>query len=58
MLFWDVDTQKDFLLPGGRLYVSGAEKIIPNLHELTVWAGARQVPIISSACAHQPGDPN
>jgi nicotinamidase/pyrazinamidase len=25
--------------------------------ELTVWAGARQVPIISSACAHQPGDP-
>lgn len=57
MLFWDVDTQKDFLLPGGRLYVRGAEKIIPNLHELTVWASAHEVPIISSACAHRLTDP-
>lgn len=57
MLFWDVDTQKDFLVPAGRLYVSGAEKIIPNLRELTLWAGAHQVPLISSACAHRPGDP-
>lgn len=57
MIFWDVDTQKDFLLPGGRLYVRGAEKIIPRLHELTVWAGAHQIPIISSACAHRAGDP-
>lgn len=48
MLFWDVDTQKDFLLPSGLLYVSGAEKIIATLHELTVWAGAQEVPIISS----------
>src|SRR5215469_5854840 len=57
MLFWDVDTQKHFLLPGGRLWVHGAEKIIPNLHELTVWAGAHQIPIISSACAHLLIDP-
>lgn len=57
MIFWDVDTQKDFLLPDGRLYVRGAEKIIPSLHELTIWAGAHQIPIISSACAHRPGDP-
>ncbi len=57
MLLWDVDTQKDFLCPGGRLYVRGAEAIIPNLHVLTLWAGAHQVPIISSACAHRPGDP-
>lgn len=57
MLFWDVDTQKDFLVPGGRLYVSGAERIIPNLHKLTMWAGTHQVPVISSACAHRSGDP-
>jgi nicotinamidase/pyrazinamidase len=57
VIFWDVDTQIDFLLPGGRLYVPGAEKIIPNLHELTAWAGAHCIPIISSACAHLPGDP-
>jgi len=57
VIFWDVDTQRDFLNTGGRLYVPGAEKIIPSLHELTVWAGAHQIPIISSACAHRPGDP-
>jgi nicotinamidase/pyrazinamidase len=57
VIFWDVDTQKDFLIPGGGLYVRGAEKILANLHELTVWAGAHQIPIISSACAHRPGDP-
>jgi nicotinamidase/pyrazinamidase len=57
MLFWDVDNQKDFLVPGGRLYVPGAEKIIPKLYDLTVWAAAHQVPIISSACAHRRGDP-
>ena len=57
MLFWDVDTQRDFLVPGGRLYISGAEKIIPNLHQLTRWAGTHQVPVISSACAHRTGDP-
>lgn len=57
MLFWDVDTQRDFLVPGGRLYIPGAEKIIPNLHELTVWASVHQIPLISSACAHLPNDP-
>lgn len=57
MLFWDVDTQVDFLVASGRLYVAGAEKIIPNLGRLTAWAGAQRVAIISSACAHRPGDP-
>jgi nicotinamidase/pyrazinamidase len=57
MLFWDVDTQADFLVPGGRLYVTGGESIIPNLRLLTAWAGEHHVPVISSACAHQPGDP-
>jgi nicotinamidase/pyrazinamidase len=57
MLLWDVDTQLDFLVPGGHLYVTGAEKIIPNLRQLTAWAGEHHRTVISSACAHQPGDP-
>jgi nicotinamidase/pyrazinamidase len=57
MLFWDVDTQVDFLARDGRLYVPGSEKIIPNLRRLTAWAGQQNIPVISSACAHQPGDP-
>jgi nicotinamidase/pyrazinamidase len=57
MLFWDVDTQKDFLVPGGRLYVAGAEKIIPNLGRLAAWAAHNSIRVVSSACAHKSGDP-
>jgi nicotinamidase-related amidase len=32
LLFWDVDTQFDFIHPAGNLYVPGAETIISNLH--------------------------
>ncbi len=56
MLFWDVDTQIDFLIPGGRLYVPGAESIIPNLARLATCARDRHWLLISSACAHFPGD--
>jgi len=57
MLLWDVDTQVDFLLPGGRLYVPGAEAIIPNLACLTQFARKMRLPLISSADAHHPDDP-
>lgn len=56
LLLWDVDTQVDFMLPGGRLYVGGAEKLIPNLWRLTRWAAEQRVPVISTACSHRPGD--
>ena len=29
-IFWDVDTQVDFMLPTGKLYVPGAEQIVPG----------------------------
>jgi nicotinamidase-related amidase len=32
LLFWDVDTQFDFMHPADKLYVPGAETIISNLH--------------------------
>jgi len=55
-MFWDVDTQADFMLPEGKLYVPGAEQIIPTLAKLTTWAAQHQVLVIASADAHQPGD--
>ncbi len=55
-MFWDVDTQADFMLPEGKLYVPGAEAIIPTLARLTQWAAQHQVLVIASADAHQPGD--
>jgi len=57
LVFLDVDTQVDFMLPNGKLYVPRAEEIIPNLAELMSWARARGIPVISSADAHAPDDP-
>ncbi len=38
-IFWEVDAQRDFMLPGGKLYVPGAEKLLPNIRRLTDAAG-------------------
>src|SRR5437899_10772164 len=56
-LLWEVDAQADFLLPGGKLYVPQAEKIIPNLNRLVETARQGRAFLISSANAHQPHDP-
>ena len=57
MIFWDVDTQADFMLPGGNLYVPGAERLIPNLNRLTNAAREDRVLIIGDVCVHAPDDP-
>jgi len=57
LVFFDVDTQGDFMRPTGRLYVPGAEDLVPNLKRLMDWARTHEVPVISSADAHQPDNP-
>ncbi len=57
MIFWDVDTQIDFMDRNGRLYVPGAESIIPNLSKLTQWAKQHHILVVASMCAHQKDDP-
>ena len=57
VIFWDVDTQVDLMLTGGKLYVPGAEKLIPNLNRLTDAARQGRVLIIGDACEHTPDDP-
>jgi len=56
LAFFDVDTQIDFMLPQGKLYVPGAETIIPNLSRLMACAREHAIPVISSADAHAPDD--
>jgi nicotinamidase/pyrazinamidase len=56
-VFWEVDAQEDFMVPGGRLYVPGAEKIIPNIQRLVQAALKSHTLLVSSACAHAPDDP-
>lgn len=55
-VFFDVDTQLDFLYPGGALYVPGAEELVPALAQLTQFALAKKIQIISTADAHVEDD--
>ena len=57
LVFFDVDTQVDFMRPDGALYVRGAEQIVSNLQRLMNWAREHAVPVISSADAHTVDDP-
>lgn len=54
-LFWDVDTQHDFMKADGLLYVPGSEEIIPALRRLTDHAHARGIRILASSDDHVPG---
>ncbi|MBK5291073.1 MAG: cysteine hydrolase [Acidobacteriia bacterium] len=56
-VFFDVDTQIDFLFPAGALYVPGAERIIPNLARLNQFAARNRIPLISTMDAHAENDP-
>lgn len=55
--FFDVDTQLDFVYPAGALYSPGAEEIAGPLRELTRFASANNIQIISTADAHAEDDP-
>ena len=57
LVFFDVDTQLDFMRPTGKLPVPEAEQIVPNLARLMNWARENDLPVISTADAHQPDDP-
>ena len=57
LLFFDIDTQYDFIMPDGKLYVKNAEQIIPNLHRLTRYAAEHKIMIFASADSHPKDDP-
>ena len=57
MIFFDADTQRDFMDSTGALYVPDAEAIRQNVGRLLREAGDRKVTTVSSRCAHEPGDP-
>lgn len=57
VIFWEVDTQADFMLPGGKLYVPGAERLLPNIRKLTDAARHGRVFLVSHGCYHTNNDP-
>lgn len=56
ILFWDVDTQYDFMTADGKLYVNGAESIMEKLRYLTTLARQHNIPIYGSIDYHQKDD--
>ncbi len=56
-IFWEVDTQADFMLPTGKLYVPGAERLLPNIQRLTDAARENKVFLVSHGCYHVADDP-
>ena len=56
-VFFDIDTQIDFLYPAGALYVPGAERIVPAIARLNRYAAAHGFPVVSDMDAHAENDP-
>jgi nicotinamidase/pyrazinamidase len=52
-VLWDVDTQVDFMLPEGKLYVPGAEQTAPAMQRLVEAARAAGIPHVASADDHE-----
>ena len=57
IVLWDVDTQVDFMLPEGKLYVPGAEQTAPAMRRLVEAARVAGVPHVASADDHELTDP-
>jgi nicotinamidase/pyrazinamidase len=53
VILWDVDTQVDFMLPHGKLYVPGAEETVPAMARLVEAARAAGIVHVASADDHE-----
>ena len=56
-VFFDIDSQLDFLFPAGALYVPRAERIVPAIARLNRFAAAHGIPVVSTTDAHAENDP-
>jgi nicotinamidase/pyrazinamidase len=56
-VFFDIDTQIDFMFPAGALYVPGAERILPAVEQLNRYAAKHGIQVVSTMDAHEENDP-
>lgn len=56
-VFFDVDTQIDFMFPAGALYAPGAANIVETVAKLNRYAAGNGIPVISDTDAHSENDP-
>lgn len=55
-VFFDIDTQLDFLYPAGALYVPGAERVVEAIARLNAHAVSHGIPLVSTMDAHLEDD--
>ncbi len=55
-VFFDVDSQYDFLFPAGALSVPGAQRILPAVAQLNQWAARNGAVVVSTMDAHTGND--
>ena len=48
----DIDTQKDFLLAGGKACIGNHRRVLAHIRRVMAWARYSNVPIISTAEVH------
>jgi nicotinamidase/pyrazinamidase len=56
-VFFDIDSQLDFLYPAGALYVPNAERIVGAIGRLNRCAAQHGIPVVSTTDAHFEDDP-
>jgi len=56
-VFFDIDTQLDFVSPAGALYAPGAERIVAAVARLNRHAAAAGIGLVSTTDAHAENDP-
>src|SRR5258705_12350465 len=56
-VFFDIDSELDFLYPAGALYVPGAERIVPAIARLNRFAAEHGIAVVSTTDAHTENDP-
>ncbi len=57
VLYFDIDTQNDFIEPSGALYVPGAETLKGVYRNISAFAKERGITVLASADAHAKNDP-
>lgn len=56
-VYFDVDTQIDFMYPAGSFYVPGASALIRRIAALNHYAASQGMPLVSTMDAHTENDP-
>lgn len=55
-VFFDIDTQIDFVFPAGALYARDAASVVDTVARLNRYAAANSIPVVSTMDAHSEDD--